>query len=107
MADKILVSTTEMQATINRYNNAKQSVEEAFSHMQSAMDHLDNCWKGPGWAAFMAKWQLIYANISRTEQALEKAVTGLQNTISTMDEAEANVDSNTNALEIGKAADIF
>lgn len=105
--DRIIVSTAEMQAAINRYNGARESVNDAFSHMQSAMDHLDNCWKGPAWAAYVAKWQVIYGNISRTDAAIEKAITGLQNTIQQMDAATENIDSNTSKLQEGSDAKAF
>ena len=107
MADKILVSTTEMQATINRYNNAKESVNDAFNHMQSAMDHLDNCWKGPAWAAMMAKWYVINGNIRRSDTAIEMAINGLNSTINTMVNAETTNTNTAKNLEVGSDSTVY
>lgn len=105
--DRILVSPEEMMATIQRYNGARNTMNDAFSSMQAAMDHLDNCWKGPAWAAYMAKWGVIYGNIRRSDTAMEHAITGLTNTVNEMMTAEDNVGSSADALDVGTQAPIF
>lgn len=105
--DRILVSTAEMQATIQRYNSARDTMNDAFSAMEQAMDHLDNCWKGPAWAAYLAKWNIIYANIRRSDEAMQKAIEGLNNTINEMEQGEGNVGTAASNLDTGTAAPIF
>lgn len=105
--DRILVSPEEMMATIQRYNSARDTMNDAFSSMQAAMDHLDNCWKGPAWAAYMAKWSEIYGNIRRSDAAMEKAINGLTNTVREMEATETSVGSSADALEVGSQAPIF
>lgn len=105
--DRILVSTSEMQATIQRYNSARDTMNNAFSAMEQAMDHLDNCWKGPAWAAYLAKWHVIYANIRRSDEAMQKAIEGLTNTVNTMEQGEGQVGSAATSLETGTQPPIF
>ncbi|MGN0802978.1 MAG: WXG100 family type VII secretion target [Candidatus Faecivicinus sp.] len=105
--DRILVQPEEMLATIQRYNSARDTMNGALQSMQQAMDHLDNCWKGPAWAAYMAKWSTIYGNIKRSDEAMEKAITGLTNTVNEMTNTETNVGSAATALDVGTEAPIF
>lgn len=48
MADRILVSTPEMEIAIQKYENARSELQDAYSKLDSAKSHLDNCYKGPG-----------------------------------------------------------
>lgn len=105
--DRILVSPDEMRATIQTYNSARDTMNDAFSSMQAAMDHLDNCWKGPAWVAYMAKWTEIYGNIRRSDAAMEKAITGLTNTINEMEQTETNVGKTADALSEGTEETYF
>lgn len=105
--DRILVQPEEMMATIQRYNSARDTMSGALDSMQAAMDHLDNCWKGPAWAAYMAKWGTIYGNIKRSDEAMEKAITGLTNTVNEMMATEESVGSSADALDVGTQAPIF
>lgn len=105
--DRILVSTSEMMETIQKYNNARDVMNDAFSALQSAMDILDTCWKGPAWAAYLAKWLMIFANLKRSDEAMQKAITGLTNTIQIMDDATQNINTQTGSLETGNQAPIF
>lgn len=102
--DRILVSTQEMTATIQRYNNARSTMDEAFANMEAAMNHLDNCWEGPAKTAYRAKWAVIYGNIKRSDEAMEMAITGLTNTIAEMENADSQANQAASGLEQGKAA---
>ena len=105
--DTIIVSSAEMSEAIQRYNSARELMNDAFNSMDQAMDHLDNCWKGPAWAAYRAKWSVIYGNIKRSDEAMEKAITGLTNTLNEMETAEDSVGSAASSQETGTAAPIF
>lgn len=107
MADIIKVSASEMQAAVTKYTNARSTMDDAFGAMEQAMNHLDNCWRGPAWAAMMSKWHVINANIRRSDAAIERTINGLNNTINTMVNAE---NTNTNAaknLETGTDSTIY
>ncbi|MBQ4089715.1 MAG: WXG100 family type VII secretion target [Clostridia bacterium] len=107
MADIIKVSASEMQATVTKYTNARANMDDAFSAMEQAMNHLDNCWKGPAWAAMMAKWYVINGNIRRSDTAIEMAINGLNNTINTMVNAETTNTNTAKNLEVGSDSTVY
>lgn len=101
MAERILVSTEEMTNTINRYNSAKETMNNAYSAMANAMEHLSDLWAGPAWVSYFTKWSTIYGNISRTDEAISETIDALQKTIDEMEQAENDNISGINALEAG------
>lgn len=103
MADKILVSTEEMLATISKYENAKSILEEAYTKLQGAKEHLDRCYAGPDYLALAAKYVDTYANIKTAENAAESAIQGLRKTIDSMETTETAIKGRTGALEAGSA----
>ncbi len=105
--DRILVSTSEMEATIQKYENARGTLEDAFSHLEAAKNHLDNCYKGPAYLALCAKWTSIYANVKTAERAIDAAVNGLRKTISQMDTTEKNIGSANASLETARSAPTY
>ena len=105
--DRILVSTSEMEAAIQKYENARSTLQDAFSSLQSAKDHLDNCYKGPAYMALCVKWTNIYKNVKTAEQAIDASVNGLRKTISQMDTAEGNVGSVASSLDTGRSAPTY
>lgn len=102
MADKILVSVPEMEATVNRYTDARSTMDEARQAIDKALDHLNNCWKGPAWAAMMATWAVINGNIKGSDMAIARSIDGLKATIATYTQHETDITSKANALEVGK-----
>lgn len=105
--DRILVSTAEMEATIQKYENARSTLQDAFSSLEFAKDHLDNCYKGPAYMALCAKWANIFMNVKTAERAIDASVNGLRKTITDMDNAEGNVGSNFSSLESGRNAPTY
>lgn len=105
--DRILVSVSEMEATIQKYENARNTLDGAFNKLQSAKDHLDNCYKGPAYMALSAKWMTIYANVRTAENAIEETVNGLRKTISQMSDAESDIGSKVGALETASSAPTY
>ncbi len=105
--DRILVSTSEMEATIQKYEDARSTIEDSFAKLESAKDHLDNCYKGPAWAALTAKWASIYLNLKTANRAIDAAVNGLRNTINTMEEKETANSSTNAALDVGNAPTVY
>ena len=105
--DRILVSVSEMNAAIQRYENARNTLEGAFSKLESAKDHLDNCYKGPAYMALCAKWLSIYANVRTAENAINETVDGLRKTIDQMENTEKKVGSEAASLDTGKGAPTY
>lgn len=107
MADRIVVSTAEMSATISRYEQAQNTMMDAQKSMNSAMNNLNACWKGPAWAAMMAKWAEIEGNIAKSQLAINRTIVGLKNAIGIYDDTE-NANKNTaSALEAGTASTTY
>ena len=106
-SDKILVSTSEMQATIGKYEQARSTMQEAFSALDQAKEHIDRCWDGPAKAIYTAKWLNIAMNIKRSNDAIDSAVNSLKNIISTMDQGEDSVGSTAAALDTGTTPPMF
>lgn len=107
MADKILVSTAEMNATVARYQQAQSTMMDAQKSMKAAMEHLQNCWKGPAWAAMLLKWTEIEGNIVRSQEAVLRSVRALKNTIQAYDDAEEANKGTANAQEVGTKSQVY
>lgn len=107
MADKILVSAQAMEATINRYNEAYDTMEKARNDMDKALDHLNNCWRGKSWAAMKATWAVINGNIERSAMAIERSMQGLKDVIATYDQGESEVVSQVNTLDEGTKSNTY
>lgn len=107
MADKILVSTAEMAATIARYNEAQNTMQDAQRSMKAALDNLNGCWKGPAWAAMMYKWSQIEANITKSQLAVNRSVIALQNTINIYETSENENKGEATKLEVGKSTTVY
>ncbi|MBQ3079553.1 MAG: WXG100 family type VII secretion target [Clostridia bacterium] len=105
--DRILVSVSEMRAAIGRYEGARNTLQDAFKKLESAKDHLDNCYKGPAYVALSVKWLDIYANVKTAENAIQESVNGLNNTISQMSEAEGAIGSSASSLDTGSSAPTY
>ena len=105
--DRILVSVPEMEAAIQKYEGARNTLQESFNKLSSAKDHLDNCYKGPAYMALSARWTVIYGNVKTAENAIEEAVNGLRNTITQMSGAESEIGSKMAALETASSAPTY
>jgi uncharacterized protein YukE len=96
-----------MQATISKYEDARATMESAFSALEQAREHIDRCWDGPAKTLYLMKWANINANIRRSNDAIDAAVTSLNNVIATMDSTEEGNTSRAAALETGTTPPIF
>lgn len=103
MAEKIKVSTDEMQATIARYNSARNTLQGAFKSLDSAINILNNTWKGGAWMAFKAMWDIANSNIRQSDERMRDAVDELNKTMEIMLAAEGKVKSNVSTLEAGSS----
>ena len=107
MADRILVSTPEMEIAIQKYENARSELQDAYSKLDSAKSHLDNCYKGPAYMALCARWASFYMNVRTADNAIDESVNGLRKTISTMETGEQNVSTGFANLDTGKSAPTY
>ena len=107
MADRILVSTEQMEATVSRYNDARSNMNQAFSAMDKAWDHLSNVWDGTVKAAFMAEWITIMGNIRKSDQAMERSINGLIKSNNLFTTNESELTSTANSLETGSVPPMF
>lgn len=107
MAENMKVSTAEMAAAIQKYQSARETLENSFNQLEKAKEHLDRCYKGPAYMTLCAKWLSIYANARTAEKGIEESVNGLTNTIRSMDDAEVNNIHNYNKLDDGQQPTAF
>jgi len=105
--DRILVSVPEMEGAIQEYETARNTLQDAFAKLESAKDHLDNCYKGPAYLALCAKWTSIYMKVKTAENAIEESVDGLRQTISQMTDTESTVNTAAGALQTGRDVPSF
>lgn len=96
MADIILVPISEIQATVNKFNSQLSNLQEAFTALDNAKSHLDNCYKGPGYLVLSAKYAETVINCKTAERAINGAINGLQTTINEFTSAE---ESNTSKYQ--------
>ncbi len=106
-SDKIKVSTAEMNQTISKYEAARSTMQEAFTSLDSAKQHIDRCWDGPAKLIYMAKWANISANIHRSNDAIDATVNSLKQVIVNMDEGEEKVGTLATSLDVGTTPPMF
>jgi WXG100 family type VII secretion target len=88
MADRIIISTEEMQAAVSAYEAQKQVKMDALSAMKSAVDNMDGSWDGPASEVFMAAFNSLYGKMLKTEEKMEDAIQELNGIITEADETE-------------------
>ena len=107
MADRLLVSTEQMEATVTKYNDARNTMDEAFNAMDKAWDTLCQVWDGTIKATFMAQWVVIMGNIRKSDRAMERSINGLVKTHNLFSQNEAEVTSLANNLDEGTVPPMF
>ena len=107
MADRLLVSTEVMQATVQKYNKAHQTMEQAFTEMDKAWNNLCQVWDGTIKATFMGEWVIIKGNIMMSNQAMEKSIRGLTGSVQKFDQNESDLTSKANNLNTGTVPPMF
>lgn len=107
MADRLLVSTEQMEATVNKYNDARSTMEQAFTAMDNAWDALCQVWDGTIKATFMSQWILIMGNIRKSDQAMAKSINGLVKSHNLFQENEDNLTSRATSLDPGTVPPMF
>ena len=107
MVDRILVSSSEMEATIQKYESARNELQDAYSKLDSAKNHLDNCYKGPAYLALCVKWADIYMNVRTADNAIDASVNGLRKANAEFSQKESDISSGYANLSQGKSASTY
>lgn len=103
MAERILVTTEELRQTAGEHVAAQAELQDAFSKLDSALNILESCWKGPAYLAMRAQWQVAYGNIKRANDKMQDAIDELNTVAGLFDDNESTVQSSFEALETGKS----
>ena len=107
MADRLLVSTEQMEATVTKYNDARETREQAFTSMDNAWNKLCQVWDGTIKATFMAEWVVIMGNIRKSDRAMEKSINGMIKTHNLFSQNETELTSRANNLDEGTVPPMF
>jgi uncharacterized protein YukE len=91
MADRIIISTEEMEAAVSAYEAQKTIKMDAIAAMKAAVDNMDGSWDGPASDVFMAAFNALYGKMMKTEERMEDAITELNNLIQTATAADADI----------------
>ena len=101
MAEKILVSTAEIQAGISHYESAKSVKLDAINAMKSAVQTLDSYWDGPASSVFIAAFNALYNNLMNSEVIMDDAITELRKVAELTEAADTNVNNVVSQLDPG------
>lgn len=101
--DRILVSTEAMEQAINKYQNARNELQEAYENIDNAKKHLDSCYKGPAYVVLSAKLTEIYLNVKTAEIGLDESIRGLRQNIAAWSSAENASTQTSNSRDEGTA----
>jgi WXG100 family type VII secretion target len=74
MAENLIVSTEEMQSTLNTFNTQKGAQTSAYESMKSTIAGLSGSWLGEASQSFQNQFQTYYSNISQSEAKMADAV---------------------------------
>ena len=108
MADRITVSTSEMNACVNRYNTALGTLEDAQKSMKTALWNLEGVsWKGLAWMAMRAKWEELELNIEKAHLAIRRTIMALGNASTSYDEGENENAAKSKGMDPGAASNIY
>ena len=102
-ADRIMVSTDEMEDCIQKYQAERQKLVEALETVNEAAKELEEIWVGPACLAYMARLAEARKNITQAEQKIDDAVEELRFTIKRMKEAESNNIRAASSLSVGSS----
>jgi uncharacterized protein YukE len=107
MADRLLVSTEQMEATVTKYNDARDRMDQAFTAMDNAWNKLSEVWDGTIKASFMAEWIVIMGNVRKSDKAMEKSINGLIKSNNLFTQNESDLTSKANSLDSGTVPPMF
>lgn len=86
--DRILSSTEAFEDAVTQFNNAKQSLQNAYLQMTSAVFTLDGSWNGEASEAFKAQYNDLANNLKTSDGTIETAIRDIQMVIAGHTEME-------------------
>lgn len=86
--DRILIEPAAMEQAIQKYQSARDHLQDAYTSMDNAKKHLDNCYKGPAYVVLAARLTSIYLNVKTAERGLDESIQGLRQNIEAWSIAE-------------------
>lgn len=101
MAERIKVSTEDMQATIQKYTSSKQEQQNAYMEVRNAVTAIEATWQGEASTAFRNSFNAMYPNIEKTEAKMDDAINELKAVDAAFQDAETGVTTTTGGLEQG------
>ena len=104
MADRITISTEEMQTAVSAYETQKAVKMDAIAAMKAAVDAMDGSWDGPASEAFIAAFNSLYGKMMKTEEKMEDAIQELNQIINKSEAANTDVSNLAKAAEAMSAS---
>lgn len=101
MADYILVDFEAMETAITKYQNVLNELQDAYDNIAKAREHLDNCYKGPGYLALSAKLQSIELNVRTADNGLRESITGLRKNKANWIRVEGGQSASAGGMDVG------
>lgn len=101
MAERIQVSSEDLQACAAAYAQAAQKLMQASQTYSQALQRLSSDWTGRAFAIMSTK---VFAMLKNLGQSYHKCVDAISELIAVkgmFEENEASIQSNVNALDVG------
>lgn len=97
--DRILSSTEAFEAAVSQFNNAKQSLQNAYLQMTSAVFTLDSTWNGEASEAFKSQYNDLATNLRTSDGTIDTAIKDIQMIIAGHSEMEETMSQLFSATE--------
>lgn len=97
--DRILSSAEAFEAAVAQFNNAKQSLQNAYLQMTSAVFTLDSTWNGEASEAFKAQYNDLANNLKTSDGTIDTAIKDIQMVIAGHTEMEEIMSQMFSSLE--------
>lgn len=101
MADRIRVSTAELQEAVNKYRTVQHLMQDAYGNMSNAVREVDVSWNGAASEAYKYQFDQLYRNIQQTEAKVQDAIDELLRTAEIYDTQEEEIRQTFADLDIG------
>lgn len=101
MADMLRFDTQDLQQCINQYNGAMSTLKDSYNHFVKSLNALSSDWTGRAFVIMSGKVAAMGANIARSFNNLDDAVTELQQMIDLTQETEGEIKTTIGNAEIG------
>lgn len=101
VSNRITVPLDEMSATVGRYEEARNGLQDAYINVRNALNALDGAWQGNAYKAMKFQWDQINRNIEEADDRMLDAIDELKKTHQIFTNTEKAVGSTMAALDKG------